>query len=175
MRILFTSLALLLLSSPSYPESIEGWNVEYRSESRCLPNSDVCHQAIAIVDSSGKVSELKVTGPVLLAIKNRQIVSCESNAILATEEAKIFDLAGRLVATVNHRGYLRECGITPDGSLYWFHYNEVIESKPMNVVVVVSSRGAIVYEKVLSKGEKVEFSYGKDEYELDIQEPELPG
>jgi len=175
MRNFLTVPALLLIALPGYAEFIEEWNIEYKSELKCQNNSDVCHREITIIDSSSKVSKYTVTGPVILAIENRQIVSCESNATLSTEGAKIFDLDGSQVATVIHRGFLRDCDITSDGSLYWFHYNKVIESVPKNILVVVTSMGEVVDEQVISKGGRIKFSYGEKEYELSIQKPELPG
>ncbi len=175
MRSLLTVPALLLIALPGYAEFIEEWNIEYESTLKCQTTSDVCHREITTIDSSSKVSKFAVTGPVILAIENRQIVSCESNAILSTEQARIFDLDGNQVATVIHRGFLRDCDITSDGVLYWFHYNKVIDSMPKNILVVVTNMGEVVDEQVLSKGGRIKFSYGEKEYELSIQEPQLPG
>ena len=157
-------------------EQILEWNVNFSSKVSCNTESDICHTVVTLIDQDERITKInRLVGPIIVAISNWQIVSCESNAILKTNEAKFFDLSGSEVASVKHRGFLRNCGITPDGKLYWFHYNKILDSKPVNILVVVTSIGDVVYEKTLAAGGEIRFTQDSKEYVVPIGEPEWPG
>lgn len=175
MRSFVTIIFLCCLLPPAYSEIIEEWGLNYSSELSCRANSDLCSRTITLDDGIGASTKMVLVGPVKLAIANRQIISCESNSVVGTQEAKIFDLAGDLIAVVSHRGFMRNCGITTDGALYWFHYNKVKSSVPINILVVVTNMGRVVYEETHSAGGDIEFLHNGKGYVVSIQPPELPG
>jgi hypothetical protein len=161
--------------SSSAAEVIKEWSLDYNSVLTCKTNSDLCSIAITLEKTDSETTKFEVIGPVILAIANKQIVSCESNSVMDTHKARIFDLAGAEIASVQHRGYLRNCDITSDGSLYWFHYNKVFDSVPKNILVVVTSEGNIAYEQTLLTGGDISFAHNGREYNVSIQAPEFPG
>jgi hypothetical protein len=169
-------LSLSLVASICNADFIEQWGLNYNVIQMCIPESDVCSNAVSLNGSANDTIKIEgLAGPIILALENKQIISCESNAILKTEGAKLFNLAGVELAAIPHRGFMRHCGITTDGLLYWFHYNKVLNSSPVNVLVVVTSTGKIVFEQIVKKGGKVKFNLKGKEYAVSIQEPEWPG
>ncbi len=169
MRNLLNFLFLSSLAFPSFAELIEEWGLEYNSVLTCKTNSDLCSRTVTLDDGIKIATKIVLIGPIKLAIANRQIVSCESNSIVGTQKARIFNLSGKEIAVVEHRGFLRSCDITSDGSLYWFHYNRIIDAEPKNILVVVTSQGIVVYEKTLSAGGNIKFSHNGKEYVVSIQ------
>ena len=175
MRKILSALILYSFVSSSTAEVIEEWGLDYNSVLTCKASSDICSITITLENKDKKTTKFNVIGPVILAIANRQIVSCESNSVMRTRQARIFNLAGIEIASIQHRGFLRNCDITSDGSLYWFHYNKVFDSVPNNILVVVTSEGKIAYEKTLLTGGDISFAHNGREYIVSIQGPELPG
>jgi len=176
MKSFFLKISLLLiLSSTCKAEFIQDWGLEYSSKEYCRPGTDYCSIFITLQGKGGSPIKIEAAGPIVLSVVNKQILSCEFNAYDASSFAILFNLQGEKVATIEHRGYLRQCGTTSDGKLYWFHYNKVVNSQPVNVLLVASDNGNIVFEKELTNGGEIKFQYAGKDYAVTIREPELPG
>ena len=171
---------LFIIAFPSigYAEYIEEWSIEMKSTKSCLPETDVCDSVVTLIDKKG--NETKITGLTgetyaQPAIKNKQILACEYNVIMKTKGAKIFDLKGKLIKVIPHKGFLRECKITKNGKLYWFQYNLMKNSKFYNYILVVSKEGKTVLEQPLNHGGEFKFNYNNDNYVIILSEPQWPG
>ena len=140
-------------------------------------NSDAIHLKVSLRDKVGEQSVRfpDLVGPIHLSAANSQLFSCESNSTLATSRALAFDLDGKQSFEFAHRGYLRDCGVTEDGRLYWLLYNTVKGGVPTNLIVVLDERGAIVSEAEFSEPRDFEFKVRERQYLLPVPRAEMPG
>jgi len=140
-------------------------------------NSDAVHLQVSLRDiEGGAIVEFpRMVGSVLLSTANAQLFSCESNSTLATSEAMAFHLDSRPSFSFPHRGYLRNCGLTGDGRLYWLHYNVVREGVPRNQVVVLNGEGKAVADAEFTDARQFTFKDGEKTYSLSIPAADWPG
>ena len=125
--------------------------------------------------TGGSVRFPRLVGPIWVSPENRQVFSCESNAIMATGAALGFDLSGRRAFAFQHRGFLRDCGLTEDRRLYWLIYNVAVGGETKNSVVVLDEAGRVVASAMFAGERSFEFSVGGRPYVLPVAQAELPG
>ncbi|MDH5433840.1 MAG: hypothetical protein OEY19_07830 [Gammaproteobacteria bacterium] len=139
--------------------------------------SDVLAYKVSILDKTRtrKIEFPSLIGEIIVSEENNQLFSCESNSILATEEALAFDLKGNQVFSYKHHGYLRNCGITEDKKIYWLQYNLVEDINPHNVFIALSSDGKVIHKESFQDGKNVTFRYLNRSYSISIPDADLPG
>ena len=165
-------MSLTNLCNAQYFESLK---LDYSEKTYCQPETDNCSTVVTLTKDGNKPIEIKgLNGPIHLSTQYAQVFSCEANTYDDRKYAKLFNLQGELLATVQHRGSLHDCGTTIDGALYWLHYYKVVNSKPINVLVVFSNTGKVIFEKELSYGGLIKFKYYGKEYSLKIDKPQWP-
>ena len=77
--------------------------------------------------------------------------------------------------TFPHRGYLRDCGVTGDGYLYWLHDNVVRAGVPSNLVIVLDADGDAVAEAEFEEDRSFTFEARGKTYSLSIAAADWPG
>ena len=140
-------------------------------------NSDYIFLKVRLFDETHKlIAELpKLIGPLQISTVNKQLFSFESNSIIGTKSALVFELDGKLAFSFEHLGYLRNFGITEDQRLYWLHYNIVKDNEPLNIVVIINSEGKVVFRDRFRKSRHIQFNYKEYNYRMDIPKAEWPG
>ena len=167
---------ILLMPFSVSAEYIESLQANFEVNTQCKPDSDICNTTVTLEKNGSVITKItSLEGPIFLSVPNKQILSCESNAIMLTDAAEIYTLNGSKVAAIKHRGFLRTCGLTKDNTLYWFLYNKIVNSKPINILVVANNSGNIAFEKELTNGGNISFIYNQTSYVIAIPEPEYPG
>jgi hypothetical protein len=148
--------------------------IEERADSR---NSDAVTEHFSLLTSDGKLVARPppLYGPVFISRPNRELLSCEGNGVGQGKAALIFDLTGRVEAKVVHPGYLRTCGVSEDGRIYWLHYNAIDGGTPYNLVLIVGRGGTVLKRQRLDKAGSVVISVGASTYRFQIPAPEFPG
>jgi hypothetical protein len=170
----FTIFLSAVFAEEKYISDLKIWIV---TKTEGPNNSDYLFLNVKLYDEGRKlISEFpKLVGPIKISSVNRQIFSCESNAIIGTEKALVFDLRGKLVFSFEHLGFLRKSGMTKDQKLYWLLYNIVTESGPTNILVVLDHEGKVVLRNQFKESRIIRFNYKEHRYALDIPRAELPG
>ncbi len=171
-------LALALASSVSAEEqSIPEIHKVLVIETLGPASSDAITLQVSLRDESGNeaVQFPSVVGPVYLSVANSQLFSCESNSTVAARQARAFDLEGKAAFTFSHRGFLRSCGLSPDGLLYWLIYSVVREEAPTSLVIVLDANGGVVAEAEFRDRREFEFTAGGKAYSLPVPQAEMPG
>ena len=173
---ILASIFFTLIFASIQAEMIAAWGLDFDKTTTCKPESDICETKVLLksqVIESVQISGLE--GPIKLSIPNNQILSCESNAIMLTKAAKIFNLKGEEVFSISHRGYQSSCELTDDKKLYWFIYSKVLDSKPVNVILVVAPDGTVIYEKETMNAGEHKFEYNNKKYVVSTPAPRWPG
>jgi hypothetical protein len=158
----------------TYVNAMRGWVVIHE---RGAKNSDSYAVEVELLDAKRKlIARLpRLVGPVLVASTNAQLLSCESNAVLKGRAAKVYSLAGKEVFNFEHLGFLRGCGITGDGRVYWLHYNVVRQGAPWNIVVLLDRTGSVLTRQEFREARSVPYEIEGARYTLPIPAAELPG
>ena len=168
------SLSVAVFAEETFLPEIDSWLVVNEEGPA---NSDDIILKVTLLNKK-RTSEIKfpvIIGPIYFSGVNKQIFSCESNAIKATREANAFDLKGNRVFSFKHLGFIRNCGITEDKMTYWLHYNYVRDKKPINIVVALSAKGDVLYKESFSKEKTVFFSNNNKTYKMSFPDAEWPG
>ncbi|WP_075187527.1 hypothetical protein [Teredinibacter haidensis] len=143
---------------------------------KCKPESDVCETRVKILKEGVEVVEISgLEGPIIHSSENSQVLSCESNAVFETKGIKVFGYDGKELFSYPHLGYQRECGVLAEGALYWFLYNIVENDKPQNSVVVLNSKGEVVFRSGITVLTDFGFSYNGVPLTLTVPAPDWPG
>jgi hypothetical protein len=183
MRWLLIALASTSLAAPAalaestHRTSIPEWNLTLVQRDSAPAGSDAFHVIFQLVSAKGDVvaESPPLYGPVLVSRPNRELFSCEGNGVDQGAEALIFDLAGNISGRIKHVGFLRQCGVSDDGRIYWLHYNVVKNGVPYNLVLLVGSGGTVLLTQHLDGGGVVTLERQGQIYTFRIPDPELPG
>lgn len=169
----------IIKRSSKYIPEWESWLLE---EETGINYSGVFWYDLHLLDKNGeKIATLPTLRgyTFLTSTENDQIVACEENPD-SKGYAIIFNLKGDTVAEFRHEEFLRACGTTEDGKLYWLQYNALerpvtpTDLKPYNIVVVMNNEGEVVYEERFVRGKAVEFKYEETNYAIDIPDALVP-
>jgi hypothetical protein len=169
----------IIKRSSKYIPEWQSWLLE---EETAIRESGVFWYELHLLDKNGdNIAALPTLRgyTFLTSTANDQIVACEENPD-SKGYAVIFNLKGEVVAEFQHEEFLRACGATDDGKLYWLHYNGLetpVKSsgfKPYNVIVILDNEGNVVHEEKFVKGKTVEFEYKEAGYEIDVPDASVP-
>jgi len=172
------SVATLSVSAQnSRSRFVEAWGLTVVENWSGLAHSDAIGEVFELRSSDDKVvaRSPSIIGPLLLSRPNREILSCEINSTLDIKAALLFDLNASIIARMPHRTYLRNCGLSDDGRIYWLHYTRVQADKPYNLVVIVGAGGRILSTQRLDHAGNATLTSGTRTYVFPNPEPDWPG
>lgn len=173
---ILASILFSLISVSLNAEIIPAWNLDLETTTSCKPESDICETKVVLKGKSKEPVVISgLEGPIKLSLPNHQILSCETNEIMMTKAAKVFNIDGVELFSIHHRGYQSLCQLTDDKRLYWFLYSKIVNSKPINTVLVVAPNGSVIYEKETNKAGEHKFEYNNKNYVVSIPAPVWPG
>jgi hypothetical protein len=116
-----------------------------------------------------------IIGPLLISPANNELVSCEAQWTMGGVAVLVFDLSGSVVAEYPHPGYLRNCGTSIDGRIYWLNYSLIENDHPYSLVVLLGPRGHLLATKRLDHKGTFTWTEDGNEYSFDFPEPDWPG
>lgn len=177
------ALAVGLASALSVVEAAETnvfiseWGLTLVQETSTPRNSDAQTLTFRLVSKAGVVvaQSPPLYGPLYSSIPNRELLSCEGNGVGQGAQALIFNLDARITRRLTHAGYLRGCGTSNDGRLYWLNYNMVEDGSPYNLVVVLGPSGREIHRQRLNVAGSVVVDFAGKTYSFPIPTPDLPG
>lgn len=153
------------------------WNVTLVTTTAGPAASDNLRESIQVFSVEGHtLAQIRgLVGPVHLAIPNRQILVCGNDGIDTDGEARVFGLDGEVQVRRAHLGFVRDCGVTSDGRLYWLRYDLVESGSPYSVALVFGPRGEDVLRRRFDRAETIRFEAGGKPYALEFSAPDSPG